>query len=123
MFLLDTGTPGTSREVTAKIPREKLELETRSGNKELFPVVGRYFLIIFLSARILEGEEILKKSTFPQDNYWKSPISLSVRSNLLAVVSPNEVVCCPYFSAQSQIIDDYGIMSFNSVICSPINSG
>ena len=91
MFLLDTGTPGTSREDTAKMPRGKLALATRSGNRKLSPVVGRYFLIIFLSAitRILEGEETLKKSTLPQDNYWKNPVSmsLSVRSNLLAIVS------------------------------------
>ena len=34
-----------------------------------------------------------------------------------------EVVCSPYFPVrlQSQIIDDYG-MSFNSVICSPMDS-
>ena len=91
LFLLDTGTPGTSREDTAKMPRGKLELATRSGNRIFFPVVGRYFLIIFLIAitRILEGEETLKKSTPPQDNYWKSPIrmSLSVQSNLPAIVS------------------------------------
>ena len=86
-YIVYTGTPGSSREDTAKIPRGKLELATRSGNRKLFPVVGRYFLIIFLSARILEGEEILKKSTLPQDNYWKSPMGLSVRSNLLAIVS------------------------------------
>ena len=90
-ILLDTGTPGTSREDTAKIPRGKLELTTGSGNRNFFPVVGRYFLIIFLSAitRFLEGEETLKKSTLPRDNYWKSPtgMSLSVRSNLLAIVS------------------------------------
>ena len=78
-----------SREDTAKSPRRKLNLATRSGNSKFFPVVGRYFLIICLSAitRILEGEETLKKSTLPQDNYWKSPMSLSVQSNLLAIVS------------------------------------
>ena len=69
----------------------KRELATRSGNRNFFPVVGRYFLIIFLSTitRNLEGEETLKKSILPQDNYWKSSISmsLSVRSNLLAIVS------------------------------------
>ena len=91
-YIVSTGhkyTPGTSREDTAKIPRGKLELATRSGNRKFFPVVGRYFLIIFLSAitRILEDEETLKKSTLPQDNYCKSPMRLSVRSNLLAIVS------------------------------------
>ena len=70
----------------------KREVRTRnSENRKLFLVIGRYFLIIFLSAitRILEGEETLKKSTLPQDNYWKSPISMSqsVRSNLLAIVT------------------------------------
>ena len=50
LFLLDTGTPGTRREDTAKMSRGKLELATRSGNRNFFPVVGRYFLIIFLSA-------------------------------------------------------------------------
>ena len=71
----------------------KREARTRNSQWEqnFFPVVGGYFLIIFLSAitRILEGEETLKKSTLPQDNYWKSHIgmSLSVRSNLLAIVS------------------------------------
>ena len=73
------------------MPRGKLELATRNGNRNFFPVVGRYFLIIFLSAitRILEGEETPKKSSLPQDDYWKSPIgmSLSARSNLLAIVS------------------------------------
>ena len=38
---------------------------------------------------------------------------------------PCEVVCCPYFPVrlQTQIIDDYGIMFFNSVSAPPINSG
>ena len=38
---------------------------------------------------------------------------------------PCEVVCCPYFPVrfQSQIIDGCGIMSFNSVICSPLTPG
>ena len=62
------------RKDTAKMPRRKLELASCSGNRKFFPVVGRYFLIIFLSAitLILEGEETLKKLTIPQDNYWKS---------------------------------------------------
>ena len=69
------------------------EARTRNSQwkQNFFPVMGRYFLIIFLSAitQILEGEETLKKSTLPQDNNWKSPVgmSLSVRSNLLAIVS------------------------------------
>ena len=85
--------------------------------------VGRYFLIVFLSAitQILEGEETLKKSPLPQDNYWKSPISMSLSGLCEAICWVCEVVCCPYFPVrlQSQIIDDYGIISFNSVICSP----
>ena len=70
----------TSREDTAKMPRGKLELGTRSGNRIFFPVDGRYFLIIFLSAiiRILEGEKTLKMSTLPQDIYWKSSIGIGL---------------------------------------------
>ena len=90
----------------------KREARTRNSQWEqnFFPVVRRYLLIIFLSAitRILEGEETLRKSTLPQDNYWKRPVAC-------------EVVCCPYLPVrlQSQIIDDYGIISFNSVIFPP----
>ena len=105
----------------SKDTKRKLELTTRSRNRKFFPIVGRYFLIIFLSpiTRILEGEETLKKSIIPQDNYWKSPMSLAIAGYSF----PCEVVCCRYFPVrlQSQIIDDYGIMSCNSVICFPIN--
>ena len=81
------------------VPAEKIQQRCQEGSSnsqlavgtEIFSSGWKYFLIIFLSAitRILEGEETLIKSTLPHDNYWKSPVgmSLSVQSNLLAIVS------------------------------------
>ena len=48
LFLLDTGTPGTRREDTAKMPRGKLELATRNRNRNFFPSGWKVFLSHFL---------------------------------------------------------------------------
>ena len=85
--------------------------------KIFFTVVGEYFSIVFSSTttEIPEGVVTLKEVHPPSEYLTEQPYMYgSVCAKQFAGYNfPYEVVCCPYFPVrlQSQIIDDYGIIS------------